>query len=107
MIAKSSLITARELRFQNFTRLPIPDGRDAAICHGLAQCDAALVSRVAKAATNDRIAKAKHQGPTIVIDAVTERIVFDAKFDEPIVISAQKVQSISRLSDVGTLWLTK
>ena len=81
-----------ELRLQNFKRLPIPDSRDAAIGHGLGQCDAALVSRVAKAATNHRVAKTKHQGPTIIVDAVAERIIFDAKFDEPIVIGAQKVQ---------------
>ena len=81
-----------DLRFQNFKRLPIPDSRDAAIGHSLGQCDAALVSNVAKAATNHGVAKTKHQGPAIVLDAVAEGIIFDAKFDEPIVISSQKVQ---------------
>ena len=90
--AQSSWSLQSDLRFQNFKRLPIPDSRDAAIGHGLGQCDAALVSRVAKAATNHRVAKTKHQGPTIIVDAVAERIIFDAKLDEPIVISAQKVQ---------------
>src|SRR6266404_8824035 len=82
----------RTLRFQKFKRLPIPNSRYAAIGHSLGQCDAALVSNVAKAATNHRVAKTKHQGPTIIVDAVGERIILYAKFDEPIVISAQKVQ---------------
>src|ERR1051326_9361022 len=64
------------LRFQNFKRLPIPDSRDTAIGHSLGQCDAALIGNVTKTATDHRVAKTKHQGPTIIVDAVTER-VFD------------------------------
>jgi len=91
-LANISLGYCTELGFQNLKRLPIPDGRDAAIGHSLGQCDAALVGRIAKAATNHRVAKTKHQRPTVIVDTVAERIIFDAKFDEPIVISAQKVQ---------------
>src|SRR6478735_4957955 len=72
--------------------LPVPDRGDAAIGHGLGEGNASLIGNVAKAAANHRIAKTKHQRPAVVVDAVPERIVPHAQFDEAIVIGAQEIQ---------------
>src|SRR6476646_8055743 len=79
---------SRNRSFQEFKRLPIPDGRDAAFGHGLHQTDPTIVTGVTEATGEHRIAKAQHQRKTVVLDAVAERIVGYAEFDEAVVVGA-------------------